>query len=184
MTADPAQHHRRSGGDTALIDVFDTRPGGPNRQERAHRVGAPESPAEEIEEMGMLQVHACVSVHCDQCGEPLGDPEAQGHYPSEDAALNAAATQRWRVYPGGRLRCSACALASACEVEGHEFTPWRHPRTERGELLGGSQYRHCRRCCVCESRLVELLAADVAEWGTSAAMRALLVDVAEAGEVA
>ncbi|MGB8201440.1 MAG: hypothetical protein WCF33_17415, partial [Pseudonocardiaceae bacterium] len=97
MATELAQHHRRSGGAMTVIDVFDTRPGGPNRQERAHRVGAPESPAEEIEEMGMLQVHTCVSVHCDQCGEPLGDPEIQGHYPSEDAALNAAATQRWRA---------------------------------------------------------------------------------------
>jgi hypothetical protein len=183
MATEPAQHRRSSGG-TTLTEVFDTRPGGPNRQERAHRVGAPESPAEEIEEIGMLQVHTCVSVHCDQCGEPLGGPGALGHYPNEDAALNAAAMQRWRVYPGGRLRCSSCALALACEVEGHEFTEWRHPRTERGELLGGSQYRHCRRCCVCESRLAALLATNVTEWGTSAAMRALLADVAEAGEVA
>ncbi|MGB6164404.1 MAG: hypothetical protein WBF75_17915 [Pseudonocardiaceae bacterium] len=51
-------------------------------------------------------------------------------------------------------------------------------------MIGGRQYRHCRRCCVCESRLAALLAADVTEWGTSAAMRALLVDVTEAGEVA
>ncbi len=184
MTAEPAQHHRRSGGAMTVIDVFDTRPGGPNRQERAHRVGAPESLTEATKEMGMLQVHTCVSVHCDQCGDSPGSPGSEAHWPTEDAALDAAAAEGWLVGPGGRLRCSACALAPACEVEGHEFTPWRHPRTERGELLGGRQYRHCRRCCAHESRLAALLTADVTEWGTSAAMRALLVDVAEAGEVA
>ncbi|MGH7750941.1 MAG: hypothetical protein ACREQ5_40170, partial [Candidatus Dormibacteria bacterium] len=53
----------RSGG-TAYTDVSNARPGGPNRQERAHRVGAPESLIEAIEEIGMVQVHTCVSVHC------------------------------------------------------------------------------------------------------------------------
>jgi hypothetical protein len=184
MAADLARRHRRSGGGMNPIGVYDTRPGGPNRQERAHRVGAPESPTEAIEENGMLQVHACVSVHCAQCGSALGGPGFEAHYPAEDAALDAAGAQGWRVGPGGRLWCSACAPVLTCEAEGHEFTQWRHPRTERGELIGGRQYRHCRRCCLHESRLAALLAADVAERGTTAAMRALLVDVVEAGEVA
>jgi hypothetical protein len=141
-------------------------------------------PQTTIEEIGMVQVHTCVSVHCAQCGDPLGGPEVEAHYPTETAALNAAAALGWRVGPGGRLWCSACAPVLTCEVEGHEFSAWRHPRTERGELLGGSQYRHCRRCCLHESRLAALLAADVAERGTTAAMRAQLVDVAQAGEVA
>jgi hypothetical protein len=67
--------------------VHDTRPGGPNRQERAHRVGAPESPTEAIEEIGMLQVHTHVSVHCGQCGDALGSPGFEAHYPTEAAAL-------------------------------------------------------------------------------------------------
>jgi hypothetical protein len=58
------------------------------------------------------------------------------------------------------------------------------PATERGELIGAKQYRHCRRCCLHESHLTALLAAEVTEQGTTTATRALLVDVAETGEVA
>jgi hypothetical protein len=51
-----------------LTDVHDTRPGGSDRQERAHRVGVPTSPAETIKESGMVQVHTCVSVHVTSAG--------------------------------------------------------------------------------------------------------------------
>jgi hypothetical protein len=128
MGADLARRHHRSGDGMTLIDMHDTRPGGPNRQERAHRVGAPESPTKAIEENGMLQVHTCVSVHCDQCRDSLGSPGFKAHYPTEDAALDAAAALGWWIGPGGRLWCSACAPVLRCEAEGHEFTPWRHPR--------------------------------------------------------
>ncbi len=77
--------------------VQDTRPGGPNRQERAHRVGAAESLTHAIEEIGMLQVHTCVSVHCAQCGDSPGGAGSEAHYPTEDAALDAAAAQGWLV---------------------------------------------------------------------------------------
>jgi hypothetical protein len=76
-------HSPLAGGDDDgmnPIDVRDTRPGGLNRQERAHRVGAPESLAEAIEEIGMVQVHTCVSVHCDQCRGSLGSPGFEAHY--------------------------------------------------------------------------------------------------------
>ena len=99
----------------------------------------------------MLQVHTCVSVHCAQCGEGVGGPEFEAHYPSEAAALDAAQAQGWLVDPGERWWCSACGPVLTCEVEGHEFTEWRHPRTKQG-VLGGTQYRHCRRCCLHESR--------------------------------
>jgi hypothetical protein len=131
----------------------------------------------------MVQVHTCVSVHCAQCEEPLGSPGVEAHYPTETAALNAADAQGWLVGPGGRLWCSACAPALTCEAEGHEFSQWRHPRTKQG-LLGGTQYRHCRRCCLHESRPAAFLAADVTECATTAAMRAPLADLTEAGEVA
>jgi hypothetical protein len=140
-----------------LTDVHDTRPGGPNRQERAHRVGAPESPAQAIEEIGMLQVHTCVSVHCDQCEDSLGGAGSEAHYPTEDAALDAAAAAGWLIGPGGHLWCSACGPVLTCEAEGHEFSEWHDQVTLDGHLAGGTYrpggaYRHCRRCCLHESR--------------------------------
>ncbi|MCA1695337.1 MAG: hypothetical protein LC749_11725 [Actinobacteria bacterium] len=133
------------------IDVYDARPGGPNRQERGHRVGAPESLAEAIKEIGMVQVHTCVSVHCDQCGHSVGSVGFEAHYPTEDAALDAAAAAGWLVGPGGRLWCSACGPVLTCEADGHEFSPWRHPVVLEGSRVL-SEYRHCQRCCLRESR--------------------------------
>ena len=99
----------------------------------------------------MIQVHTCVSVHCAQCGDSLGGPGFEAHYPSEAAALDAAQAEGWLVGPGERWWCSACGPVLICEVEGHEFTEWRHPRTKQ-ELFGGTQYRHCHRCCLHEFR--------------------------------
>jgi hypothetical protein len=158
------------------IDVFGTRPGG-RCLPAARRVGAPESPAEAIEEIGMVQVHTCVSVHCDQCGDSLGSPGFEEHYLTEDVALDAAAAQGWRVGPGGRLWCSACGPVLTCEAEGHQFSPWQLTLTaERRELFAlpehagaiaegrsvGREYRYCRRCCLHESRVLFLTGADVA----------------------
>ncbi|MGB8198218.1 MAG: hypothetical protein WCF33_00730 [Pseudonocardiaceae bacterium] len=132
---------------------------------------------------GMGQVHAWVDVHCAQCGDRPASLNGEAYWPPEDAALDAAAAEGWRVGPGGRLWCSACAPVLTCEAEGHEFSGWRRPVTRDGRPAS-SEYRHCRRCCVCESQLAALQAADVTEWSTGAAMRALLADVTEAGEVA
>jgi hypothetical protein len=132
---------------------------------------------------GMGQVYAWMNVHCAQCGDSPTILDGEVYWPPEDAALAAATAEGWRIGPGGRLWCSACAPVLTCEAQGHEFSGWRRPVTRDGRPAS-SEYRHCRRCCVCESRLAALLAADVAEWGTSTAMRALLVDVADAGEVA
>ena len=99
----------------------------------------------------MVQVHTCVSVHCDQCGDSLGSPEVEAHYLTEDAALDAAAAEGWRVGPGGRLWCSACAPVLTCEAEGHEFSEWHHPVIRDGHPAA-SEYRDCRRCCLHESR--------------------------------
>lgn len=101
----------------------------------------------------MLQLHTCVSVHCDQCGDALGSPECQEHYRSEPAALSAATAARWRTDPGRRLVCPACAPILVCEVEGHQFSAWRHPMLPDG-LVAVSEYRYCRRCCEWESRPV------------------------------
>jgi hypothetical protein len=116
----------------------------------------------------MLQVQTCVSVHCHQCGDALGDPRLEAYFPSEDAALDAAA-QGWRIGPGDRLWCSACGPVLRCEAEGHEFTPWRAVLLcveQVHELLAGTEYtampaggqplgreyRCCLRCHLHESR--------------------------------
>lgn len=99
----------------------------------------------------MLQVRTCVSVHCDQCGTSPGNPGVEVHWPAEDAALDAATAQGWRVGPGGRLWCSACAPVLTCEADEHEFSQWRQPNTPDGRLAV-SEYRHCRRCCLHDSR--------------------------------
>jgi hypothetical protein len=99
----------------------------------------------------MIQVHTCVSVHCDQCRDALGSPECERHYRAENAALDAAAADGWRIDRGGRWWCSACAPALICQVEGHQLSPWRRPLI-RNEHPALSEYRYCRRCCVLESR--------------------------------
>lgn len=104
----------------------------------------------------MVQVQTCVSVHCDQCGDALGSPWHEAHYPTEDAALDAAAAEGWLIGPGGRLWCSTCGPVLTCEAEGHEFSEWRHPVTANGQPAS-SEYRHCRRCCLEESRRAEEL---------------------------
>ncbi len=145
----------------SVSDRYDSRPGGSNRQARAHRVGAPESPAQAIKEIGMVQVHTCVSVHCDQCGQALGSPGFEAHYPSESAALDAAVTEGWQVGPGGRLWCSACGAVLTCEDEGHQFTSWQSSTPRDGDATGG-WYRYCRRCCLHESRALALTSVEMA----------------------
>lgn len=119
----------------------------------------------------MVQVHTCVSVHCDQCGDSLGSPGFEAHYGTEHAALDAAAAEGWLVGPGGRLWCSACGPVLTCEAEGHKFSQWRHPVISGGRLAL-SEYRHCRRCCLEESRPARWLIGAHPEQGTSAAMLA------------
>jgi hypothetical protein len=100
----------------------------------------------------MVQVHTCVSVRCDQCGLPLGSPNYETHYPTEDAALDAAESAGWVCGPGGQWWCSCCGPVLICDAEGHEFTPWK-PAPVTGELRWvGRKYRYCRRCCLHESR--------------------------------
>ena len=112
----------------------------------------------------MLQVHTCVSVHCAQCGDSLGSPGFEAHYPSEDAALDAATAQGWQVGPGDRWWCLTCGPVLACEDQGHEFTGWHQLRHERGWAL--REYRYCQRCCLHESRFPDAgLGAGVAVVG-------------------
>lgn len=129
----------------------------------------------------MLQVHACVSVECDQCGDNL-----EAHYPrGETAALDAAAVRGWLVGPGGRWWCSACGPVLVCEHQGHEFTGWHDLAgcTNQAPVSGGETgeaglrggYRYCRRCCLHESRpsadgVGELWVADQRDrtrWGVA-----------------
>lgn len=99
----------------------------------------------------MIQVHTCVSVHCDQCGDALGGPVHMAHFRTENAAMNAATADGWRIGPDRRWWCSVCAPALICQTEEHQFSPWRHPLTRNGHSAP-SEYRYCRRCCVLESR--------------------------------
>lgn len=158
------------GGGASAADGHRTRPGGSNRQERAHRAGTPQSPATATKEIGMLQLQACVIICCDQCG---CSPGREAHYLTEDAALDAAAAEGWRVGSAGRLWCSACATVLTCEAEGHEFSAWRHPITSDGQPAF-SEYRHCRRCCLDDSRPARYLIGSIPGRNTSAVLSALL----------
>jgi hypothetical protein len=110
----------------------------------------------------MVQVHTCVSVHCGQCGtSPVGFG-FEAHYPTETAALGAAAAAGWVVGPGGRLWCSACGPVLTCEAEGHQFSPWLPAFREAGT---GDEYRFCRRCCLHESYALALTGADMTGQG-------------------
>jgi hypothetical protein len=132
----------------------------------------------------MIQVHTCVSVHCDQCGNALGSPWRKAHYPTEDAALDAAAAEGWLVGPGDRLWCSACGPVLTCEAEGHEFSEWRHPVIANGNPAS-SEYRHCRRCCLDESRRAEHLIGSHPEQGRfPAPARPFVAGIEGTGKVA
>jgi hypothetical protein len=99
----------------------------------------------------MLQVHTCVSVHCDQCGQVLGFPAYSVHFRTENAAISAATAERWLIGVDGQWWCPACAPALICRAEGHQFTPWRLPHLNGGRPVL-SEYRYCRRCCSLQSR--------------------------------
>ena len=99
----------------------------------------------------MIQVHTCVSVHCDQCGDALRRPTYTVHFRTENAARDAATADGWRIGPNGQWWCTVCTPALICQAQGHQFNPWRHPLTRNGHPAL-SEYRHCRQCCVVESR--------------------------------
>ena len=123
-------------------------------------------------------------------------PDFEAHYPTENAALDAAAVQGWRIGPGGRLWCSACGPVLTCAAEGHEFTEWGpvllcsdkcHELFEQAEATGGEhsvsrEYRYCRRCCLHESRHNWLLISGLCGQGKgesgAVALRPANADVA------
>ena len=135
----------------------------------------------------MVQVHTCVSVHCDQCGMPLGSPNVEAHYPTEDAALDAAERAGWVCGPGGRWWCSCCGPVLTCETEGHQFIAWQPAGGLDGDQPG-REYRYCRRCCLHESRTTGALVGSTPQRGKTAAMaaapRTAVADNELAGEVA
>ncbi len=133
----------------------------------------------------MAQVYPWVSVHCAQCGDSPASIDYEEYWTPEDAALHAAAAQGWRVGPGGRLWCSACAPVLTCAAEGHVFSGWRRPVTRDGQLAG-REYRHCRRCCQHDSRPARWLINARSGWGKSAVLLPGLLAGAgiDTGEVA
>lgn len=130
---------------------------------------------------GMVQFSTWVSVHCAQCGDSPVSIDYEEYWTPEDAALHAAAAERWQVGPGGQLWCSACAPVLTCTAEGHEFSGWRRPVTRDGQL-SGREYRHCRRCCQHDFRPARSLINARPRWATSAAL--LAGAGIDAGEVA
>ena len=132
----------------------------------------------------MLQVHTCVSVHCGQCGDALGSPGFEAHYPTEAAALDAAAAEGWLIGRGSRLWCSACGPVLTREAEEHEFSNWRRPTMTNGRPAS-SEYRHCHRCCLEESRRAHWLMSSHPERGKpTAPAPCFLAGINETGEVA
>ncbi len=127
----------------------------------------------------MVQVHTCVSVHCDPCGLPLGSPNYEAHYSTEDAALDAAERAGWVCTTGGRWWCSCCGPVLTCEAEGHEFTPWLPGSASDGP---GREYRYCRRCCLHETRTTSALVGSVPQRGKTAGVAAALCTVAVKGD--
>lgn len=127
----------------------------------------------------MVQVHTCVSVHCDQCGMPLGSPHYEAHYPTEDAALDAAEQAGWVCTTAGRWWCCCCGPVLTCEAEGHEFTPWQLGSAGAGP---GREYRYCRRCCLHESRTSAALVGSVPQQSKTAAVTAALRRAVTAGD--
>jgi hypothetical protein len=128
----------------------------------------------------MVQLHTCVSVHCGQCGASPAGLGFEAHYPTEDAALDAATAAGWVVGPGGRLWCSACGPVLDCEANGHQFSRWQPAVRDAGR-----EYRYCRRCCLHESRPAARLVGGSPGRGKTSAMQLLLAaGIAEAGEVA
>src|SRR5947209_1040206 len=133
------------------MGISDTWPGGPSAK-NARPAGTPEITSDSNQgALSMVQVHTCVSVHCAQCGLPLGSPGFEAHYPTEDAALDAAESAGWVCGPGGRWWCSCCGPMLTCEAHGHEFTDWEPGAGVDGDGPGRA-YRYCRRCCLHESR--------------------------------
>lgn len=136
-----------------------------------------------VRQVGEALSSVYVSVHCDQCGEGPAGPGVEAYWSTETAALDAAAAEGWRVGPGGRLLCSACGPVLTCEAEGHEFSEWRHPVTTAGHPTG-SEYRHCRRCCLHDSRPVRRLVGARSGSGKTSVAALLLAGADVTGEVA
>jgi hypothetical protein len=133
----------------------------------------------------MVQVHTCVSVHCDQCRQALGSPGFEVHYPTEDVALDAAMAAGWLIGPGERLWCSACGPVLTCEAEGHQFSTW-NPALNPDEQQAGREYRYCRRCCLHESHQSSWLIGGATGQGKSSLLWSELPAATRttAGEVA
>lgn len=120
----------------------------------------------------MVRLHHCVSVTCDQCGDPH-----PGHFPTEDTALDVVAGCGWYVREDGLVWCPACGPVLTCETDGHEFTDWQRPTPVSGRQAGGlcacdphgpthrvgsaqcvRRFRYCRRCCLHESATAKAVA--------------------------
>lgn len=136
-----------------------------------------------VKQVGEALSSVYVSAHCDQCGESPAGPGVAAYGSTEAAALDAAAAEGWRVGPGGRLLCSACGPVLTCQAEGHAFSEWRHPVIRDGQPAV-SEYRHCRRCCLHDSRPVRWLIGARSRSGKTSLAALFPAGAGVTGEVA
>jgi len=98
-----------------------------------------------------FEPHHCLTVECGDCGSALGDDESTAHYPSAQAALDAAAEAQWLIARPHLIVCQRCANRRSCTVLGHSWP--QQPTFERD----GIDYRRCLRGC---DEIVTTPAAD------------------------
>ena len=52
--------------------------------------------------------HQCVTLACDECGEPFGQDDSPLHFSSRMSAIDYAVQMDWTVGPD-RVRCDDCS---------------------------------------------------------------------------
>ncbi|TWP51249.1 hypothetical protein FKR81_16685 [Lentzea tibetensis] len=101
----------------------------------------------------MLTTITCVVVTCDECGDN-NERDYIPHYTGESDAIEQLCVQGWRVLGDGTLACPVCVAKQTCQLNGHQWAPWRpchchgqvlrHVGTPNG--LCGNEFRWCERC--------------------------------------
>ncbi|MGD9622270.1 MAG: hypothetical protein AB7G47_19775 [Mycolicibacterium sp.] len=90
-----------------------------------------------------FSMHFCVTAHCTDCGDTLGDnEESTPHFPTPDQARAQAVHAGWLVAEGLLLICRRCAERRACTVLGHSW-----PEQPSFTTPAGVEHRYCSRDC-------------------------------------
>lgn len=84
----------------------------------------------------------CVTAHCTDCGDTLGDDEyGTPHFPTPEQARAQAVYAGWLVTEG-LLICRRCTDRRACTVLGHSW-----PEQPTFTTPAGAEHRYCSRDC-------------------------------------